>query len=422
MSNVGLLLFALLARLLPGGWGLVVAPLAATRRVGRPAICGLFMLSLSTTSSSSFESTRTDLGVHAVQLTGQWRSPPGQDSYLNTTSGDVAIQLAADLSAPPPGAIVTVLARLDSSGRATGIHISDQHKPSGAWIDRWCATAVQRIRSLAGAHRGLVEALLLGRRESLPPTTRDDCIATGTMHLFALSGLHVALLTAAVLRIPGLGRASTLASLASILAFLALTGSRPSLMRASLSWLGLTTGLLSGRAGHALPRLLAVALALAVISPRLAQDLGAQLSFLAVGGLLAAVRLVRGGWLGPAGAFLTTAPLCLEVFGRVQPWGLLITPLLVPAVALLLITGVVAVFPGMLLAGLDPLTGPLLRGSADALTWLLHASAFYVPAPWTPPPFPLPGALVSLAVLAALLALPSCRKHAATSLANNRYD
>jgi ComEC/Rec2-related protein len=376
------------------------------------------MLSLSSTSTSPPVSTGTDPEVHAVRLTGRWRSPPGQEPYLDTTSGAVAIQLAQDLSAPLPGAVVTLLARLDSSGRATGVHISDRHEPSGAWVDRWCASATRRIRSLAGAHRGLVEALLLGRRESLSPTTRDDCIATGTMHLFALSGLHVALLVAAVVRVPGLGRASTLATLASILAFLALTGSRPSLMRASLSWCGLTAGLLTGRTGHTLHRLLAVALILAVISPKLAQDLGAQLSFLAVGGLLAAARLVRGGWLGPAGAFLTTAPLCLEVFGRVQPWGLLITPLLVPAIALLLITGLVAVFPGQLLVGFDPLTGPLLRGSAEALEWLLHISAFCFPPPWTPPPFPLPGAFISLVVLAALLALPSHRKRAKASRTN----
>jgi ComEC/Rec2-related protein len=412
VSTTQLLLLALLARLLPGGWGLLAAAVAALGGAGRPAVSGLLLLALSTLLLANRQAdpprleTPTSHPVHAVRLQGRWRVPPGRDAYLDTAAGPVAVVFAGDLVPPTPGTPVRLLARVQPDGRATAVQALTLGTPAGAWIDRWRAEASRRIRTLARAHRGLVEALLLGHRDNLSPTIRDDCIATGTMHLLALSGLHVALVAATVLRLPGLGRAATLASLGTVFVFLTLAGGRPSLLRASLGWVGITLGVAVGRLGAPLHRLAAVALLLAVVSPELAQDVGAQLSFLAVAGLLAAARLAPGGWLGPAGAFLATAPLCLELFGRVQPWGLIITPLLVPAVGLVLISGLVAVLPGAWLAGLDPVTGPLLRTAADGLARLLHACAWICPPPLTPPPFPIPGGLVSLAVVAALIVLP----------------
>ncbi len=291
-------------------------------------------------------------------------------------------------------------------GRATAVHLQDLAPAEGAWLDRWRETAARRIRTLTHGQRGLVEALLLGSRDHLSPEVRNDCIRTGTMHLLALSGLHVALVAAALQRLPGLGRVRLLCSLGTLLSFVLLAGHRPSLLRASLAWLATFVGLASGRLGAGLPRLAAIALVLLTLSPTLREDLGAQLSFLAVAGLLAAARLLRGGLLGPSGAFLATAPLCLETFGRVQPWGLLITPFLVPAVAAVLLTGLLAVFPGETLSLLDPVTSPLLNAAADGLAWQLRAAAWLCPAPLTPPPFPLPGLWVSLLVVAALVALP----------------
>ena len=162
-----------------------------------------------------------------------------------------------------------------------------------------------------------------------------------------------------------------------------------------------------GRDASALHRLGAVALVLLVLRPELADDLGARLSFLAVAGLLAVARLPGGGPVAPVGAFLVTAPLVAETFGRVQPWGLLLTPLLVPLVAAVLALGAVLVLPGALLAGLDPLGGPLLAGAAGLLGRLLEEAALRCPQPLEPGPLPLPGSVAGLLVLGALLALPA---------------
>ena len=343
----------------------------------------------------------------AVELVGRWRTPDHGGSFLQTASGPVALEFASHVRAPGPGTWVRVLARVDVDGRTRGVHIAERGDVAGAWLERWRLTARARIRALAGPWKGLLEALLLGRREDLPPDLRRACIATGTSHLLALSGLHVALVAAAIARWPGLGRARAPFSFLVVGLFVLLAGSRPSLLRAGLGWLALSVGLSRGRLSRPLHRLGAVALVLAVTAPQLADDLGAQLSFLAVAGLLAALRAVRGGWLAPVGAFLATAPLCVEVFGRVQPWGLLATPLLVPFVATVLVVGLIAVLPGESLAVLDPLTGPVLRSAAASLEQLLLSAAWFLPPPLQPPAFPLPGGLVSLAVVAALLALPA---------------
>jgi predicted membrane metal-binding protein len=135
------------------------------------------------------------------------------------------------------------------------------------------------------------------------------------------------------------------------------------------------------------------------------QGLSPQLSFLSVAGLIGAARATGGAWalLGaPAGAFLATAPLCVETFGRVQPLGVLITPLLVPWVGLLLGVGLLAIVPLGLLRGLDPVSATLLDAAAGVLTELLGWLAVRLPAPVSPPVLPVPGWLASLAIVAAL--------------------
>jgi competence protein ComEC len=316
--------------------------------------------------------------------------------------------LASDVFAPAPGTPLRALVRVGATGTPTVVAMTARGPPRGAWMDRWSRSASRRVRELlTDEPGGLVSALVLGQRGELAFPILADCRATGTMHLLALSGLHVALVAVALQRMAGIRRPLGVALV--LLLFIALAGSRPPLQRAGLGWGLAAIGLRTGCAAASLHRLAVVALAMEAWQPGLHRELGAQLSFLAVAGLLATSRLARGPaalFVAPSGAFLATAPLIAETFGVVQPFGIVVTPLLVPLVGALMGLGLLAIVPGDLLAGLDLLTGPALTFCARSLRAVLATLADWAPAPFYPPAPTWPGWSISLAVVAALWMLP----------------
>ncbi|MGQ0553698.1 MAG: ComEC/Rec2 family competence protein [Planctomycetota bacterium] len=413
---------ALLALLLPPGWGYAVAApwlLAAGRARSLAlltAAAALLLLALGAQWAAPRADRSTTAtpppGLHAVALRGVWREPPAGDSFLETPHGPLAVTLADTVSSPRPGSAVELLARCEPDGGVLVVSVALREGPRGAWIDRWAQAAAQRARQVVGReHAGLVSGLVLGQREGLPFPILQDCELTGTLHLLALSGMNVMLLVAALQHSRFLR--ATLPTGTIVAAFVAIAGAQPPLVRAGLSWALARAGLLCGRlGGGALRRLAVVALLMECWQPGLHRELSAQLSFLAVAGLIAGARLVRGagsGFAGGCGAFLATAPLCAEIFGRVQPLGVLVTMLLSPAVSLILIMGLLALLPLGAFSALDAVVGPALRLSAEGFVKLLELSAVHCPALWQPRAAPLPGWLLSLLVVAALCGLGGAR-------------
>lgn len=422
-----MLTLALSALLLPPGIGLLAAVTAAGTGAGAASVLGIVLLAGApvmrawraeppspVTAKPSTPASAPPPTTSAWRLSGTWRHPPGRAPFLETLAGPVTVGFASDVMEPDPGTPVKVAVRVSPTGKASIVSLTKCGPPRGAWMDRWSAQAAQRVRKLLdGESAGLVAALVIGQRSDLAFPILADCRATGTMHLLALSGLHIALLALTLQRMAGLRRPLAVALV--LLAFVALAGQRPPLQRAGLGWGLAAVGLGTGSATAPLHRLAVVALAMEAWQPGLHHELSAQLSFLAVAGLLATSRLARGPLalvVAPSGAFLATAPLIAETFGIVQPFGILATPVLVPLVGALLGVGLLAVVPGDLLIGLDFLTAPALSILARALRVALGTLAEWAPAPWQPPPAPVPAWLISLAIVAALWMLPARRRRA----------
>lgn len=415
MRSTLLVLSALAALLLPRGAGLLVALLAGCAGAERRELLGLLLLAaagpLAAWRAALEQTGPSATHAHAFRVDGTWRAPPGADAHLRTSAGPLAARLDAGLRAPAPGTPVRALVRATPGGAARIVALTGLGPPSGAWLDRWAVQAAERVRRVVPrAQTGLVSALVLGSRDGVSEPLRRACVRSGTMHLLALSGLHVALL--AGLLGAAFGRRAVFATALALLGFVALAGSRPPLVRAALGFGLVQVATSAGRNAGAFHRLLCVGLLMEIASPGLHRELSAQLSFLAVGGLLAAVRLVRGPlavFAGGAGACLATAPLCAEVFGQVTFVGVLVTPLLVPAVAMILGIGFVAIVAGSAFSALDRLTGALLGHCAALMEAMLHALESLAPEPLRPPPLPVPGWSVSLAVVAALCLLSAWR-------------
>jgi competence protein ComEC len=249
-------------------------------------------------------------------------------------------------------------------------------------------------RGMPAREAELARGFVLGEDERIDAATVEDFRRAGLSHLLAVSGQNVALL--ALLAMPLLAalgiplRARLIWILAAIVIYVPLAGAGPSILRAGVMG-GL--GVLATLAGRRSSRLYALALAAVVtlaIDPRIGADVGWQLSFAAVLGILALATPLRAaicsrigarGWRralaeGVAvtiAATLSTAPLIAFHFGTVSTTTLLANLLALPAVAPAMWLGMLAAaagqVPGFPVAALNAINGPLLAYIAQVAAW-----------------------------------------------------
>jgi competence protein ComEC len=258
-----------------------------------------------------------------------------------------------------------------------------------------------RERAEAGLGRGmpareaaLARGFVLGEDEEVDATTKEDFRRSGLAHLLAVSGQNVTLL--ALLAMPLLGalgiplRERLVWILALIALYVPLAGAGPSIQRAAVMG---GAGLLATLGGRRASRFHALVLALGVtvaIDPAIAGDVGWQLSFAAVLGILLLAAPLRDALLarwGPGGvrralaegvavtvaATLATAPLIAYYFESFSTVTLLANVAAMPAVAPAMWLGMasaaasqVPVAPVELLNGLNAL---LLAYIAQVAAW-----------------------------------------------------
>jgi competence protein ComEC len=137
----------------------------------------------------------------------------------------------------------------------------------------------------------LAQALLLGIRSHIPDSLMKAFRDTGTAHLIAISGLHVAILGGIVLStaawVFGRRRPTYILIVFGIMwLYVLLTGMRPPALRAAIMFSLLLTALWLGRPQSALPSLALAAAIMVGISPLVLWDVSFQLSFVAMAGLV----------------------------------------------------------------------------------------------------------------------------------------
>jgi competence protein ComEC len=132
----------------------------------------------------------------------------------------------------------------------------------------------------------LANAILLGNREGLDQEARREFMMTGTVHVLAISGLHVGILSVAVyqllrfLRLPR--RWNLLFSIAFVIFYAWLVEFRAPVTRAMILITCVCLSRLWGRSGFSLNVLALAGLVVLAINPADLFSLGSQLSFLAV--------------------------------------------------------------------------------------------------------------------------------------------
>jgi competence protein ComEC len=142
------------------------------------------------------------------------------------------------------------------------------------------------IENLNSTQAGVLSAMILGDRSRISPQLRRLFIQTGTMHILAISGLHVGIIAFILelfLKVLGLRRRWRYLVIIFLLIFYCfLTGARPSVIRATIMAVVLLLSFLLKREIQISHSLALTALIILTANPRQLFNLGFQLSFVSV--------------------------------------------------------------------------------------------------------------------------------------------
>jgi competence protein ComEC len=249
-------------------------------------------------------------------------------------------------------------------------------------------------RGVPAREAALARGFVLGEDEGIDSRTEEDFRRSGLSHLLAVSGQNVTLLALpALLLLGAFGiplRERLLWILALIAVYVPVAGGGPSIQRAAVMGAVGVLATLGGRRSSRLYALAAAALITLAIDPGVGSDVGWQLSFAAVLGILlvasplrAAIeaRLGKGAWRralaeGAAvtvAATLATGPLIAFHFERISTTTLVANVLALPAVAPSMWLGMcgagLAQVPGAPLEALNGLNALLLAYLAQVAAW-----------------------------------------------------
>jgi competence protein ComEC len=258
-----------------------------------------------------------------------------------------------------------------------------------------------RRRAADGLGRGmpsreaeLARGFVLGEDEEIDATTKESFRRSGLSHLLAVSGENVTLL--ALLAMPVLGllgiplRERLFWVLGLIAVYVPVAGAGPSIQRAAVMGALGVLATLGGRRASRLYALAAAAVVTLAVDPGVGGDIGWQLSFAAVLGILllaTPLRRALAAWLGEGpwrrtlaeglavtvAATLATAPLIAFHFETLSTTTLLANVLAMPAVApamwLGMCSAALAQVPDVPLGPLNALDALLLAYIAQVASW-----------------------------------------------------
>jgi len=229
---------------------------------------------------------------------------------------------------------------------------------------------------------GLVRALLLGYRGQLPPSVREIAVASGTLHIFAISGLHVGVIAGLLMFVLCAFRVSRVywvLFIAPLLAAYTLaTGMRSSAMRACVMAVIYYAAPFAGRKPDSLSAVAMAAIAILVVAPSQLFNIGFVYSFVVVIGLIVLfppfyapwhrvlapdpfrlekekwlARRLRGAgrymaslWALSCAAWLTSVPLTAHYFGGFAAGTVLANLGVIPLTFLMVLSGCLSLLLG----------------------------------------------------------------------------
>ncbi len=432
---------------------LLAAPLALARRMGPPAWPWIAAVAtcavLGGLTVGSLRLSAIDAGALApdpgasVALKGPVvtnpRTAAGTTSFVvSAGAGRIGVEATGLADIPEQGRVVSLAgvvrepdpwerASLARAGAARVV-VTDEVRATRRRREG-LAGALDGIRRRAESALGrgnaepaaaLLRGFVLGQDDLISEPVREDFRRSGLAHVLAVSGQNVmllALLAAPIFALLGLRLRSRIVAIIIVIAiYVPVAGAGASIQRAGVMG---AAGLIAALASRPRARWYALWLAAVVtlaVDPRATGDLGWQLSFAAVAGLLVlaapltrlftgpgraspARRLISEGLAMTVAATVATAPLAAHHFEVLSltaiPANILALPAIAPAMWLGMLAGALGQIGG---APVEPLSA--LGGlCAGYIGWVAHALG----GPWAQVDLAAPGPVVTLLLTVALL-------------------
>lgn len=145
-------------------------------------------------------------------------------------------------------------------------------------------------KSLPEKEAVILDGLMLGNQRAIPDDTYDKFKITGTVHILAVSGMNVGLITLFVFLLLKLCRVkkkiAAIITMAFITVFAVLTGAGASIVRATIMAYVILLSIIIERDADIMNSLAVAALAILLFNPADLLDIGFQMSFLATFGII----------------------------------------------------------------------------------------------------------------------------------------
>ncbi len=386
--------------------------------------------------------TRVEVKMIGIRDRARWRPASGRarltvDGHLLGVHAGDRLRIFAQLSAPDPphnpgdfnyAAYHRAGRRLSQLRSEYPDCVAVVRRGSLVSLRRWIdnvRTAGRTLlrRYLDESRAALAATVLLGAREEIGSKRLQAFVETGTVHLLAISGLHVGIVAGALflgLRLMLVPRSRAVVVVAVVTAlYTVLTDARPPAIRATILVLALCASTYLGRPRLTFNSLAAAALVVLVLNPADLFSTGVHLSFTAVAGLMWfwprwlgwaakhdrsqrmlmesrgwSSRALRTAWrwawqLTLAGTiiWLLTLPLVMARFHLLVPVAPVLNTLLWLPMGFALVSGFGVLVFGWLL----PPLAAVLGWCCDGSLWLLEScvqaarevpcSHFWVPGP-----------------------------------------
>ena len=215
---------------------------------------------------------------------------------------------------------------------------------------------------LSPRYSSIMVEMLLGDRDVMSDELAEDLNNTGLRHIIAISGAHIAILTMYLMPFLiwiGLWRQQAFyITMALVIFYVVLTGLQPSAVRAGIMGGMFLLGQHLGRPSAALRALVVAAVLMLLLNPLLlTRDVGFQLSFLAVLGMIVLLPMIlsflpkkipaRELLAMTLAAQVFTLPILIWNFGQISLVSVITNILIVPIVPLLMGLGFLLMIGGL---------------------------------------------------------------------------
>lgn len=303
---------------------------------------------------------------------------------------DAYVSLSVRRGNAVPGSLVEIRGALIRTDR--GVNVKDAtitlvHGPG--LLRRWRARAGRAIEEIFREDAPLVKALLIADWRELTPEVKDRYSASGLSHMLSISGLHIAIIAAALeLMLELFGVSKRRASIATIVVsvfYIALIGAPVPAIRSLLMSVAVLVTRLVQRP-IARWSIVAIGAWQPLLDPRVVVDAGFQLSVVGVAAIVSAgilgnrigterlpwkTGVIVGGLIGSTVATIASAPIIAWIFGRIS----IVAPLTNLVANPLIGLAQPMIFCGMILAPIPPLARLFADAAHPLLAGLDHVAA-----------------------------------------------